>query len=118
MPRRLKQASKPIEREENIDISSSQKKHYEKLGYKPYLSHSGKIKWLSFEQHVYEKIKYADHKKLFSLNKIHSTKSKKRISYRNWFRALRQNWILLLILLGITYILLNIGPLLSYLSNY
>jgi len=119
MPKRLKQASKPIETDAHHDISDSQKKHYEKLGYRPYLSHGGKIKWLSFEQHVYEKIKYADHRKLFSINKIHAAKSKTktRKNYRTWLRFLQQNWILLLILLGVIFMLLNIGPILSYLSN-
>lgn len=117
MPRKSKQASKPIASEDSQEVSESQKKHYSKLGYKPYLSHSGKIKWLSFEQHTYEMIKYNKPKSFFP-SKRRRPKGPKVIKLsRMWLRSLLSNWFLILVLLCIIYLIINLQPIMFYLAN-
>ncbi len=117
MPRKAKQASIPIEFVDSKEISESQKKHYSKLGYKPYLSHGGKIKWLSFEQHAYEMIKYNNKKKLFSIKNIHVHGTKAARFYRDMLKSIIRNWLLIIILLGIAVLLLNLKPIMLVISN-
>jgi len=106
MSKKPKHASKPIENADSLDIPDSQKEHYAKLGYKPYLSNGGKIKWLSYEQHVYEKIKYDNKKRLLSLRRfIPSGKSLFRAIRKLWRLSLR-NWYLIVIIIIILLILI------------
>lgn len=117
MRRKPKRASAPIDTELEAEISESQKRHYAKLGYKPYISHTGKIKWLSDDQHIYEQIKYTPQKK-FKLFK--SKKKPKPNLIRNsrvWLRALADNWMFILILLGIIFLLVKIDDIINFLTN-
>ena len=117
MPKRHKEASKPITKDEDIDISDSQKRHYAKMGYRPYLSNGGKIKWLSFEQHIYEKIKYAKRNSLFSIKRIHSKKTRPGKYLKSIIRLLIDNWFLLVIMTGIVLALIYINQILKFLSG-
>ena len=121
MPQKMKKkASQPIEPDNEIEISDSQKKHYAKLGYKPYLSNGGKVKWLSFEQHIYELIKYTGKSKGISLKRVHlrPTKTRKVKYYKLWIRVLQQNLVFILILIGIILLLLNLNDILSLIAKY
>jgi len=116
MPKRPKHASKPIETEDEAEISASQRKHYEKLGYKPYLSHGGKIKWLSADQHVYELIKYSGTKKIQLFNRP-AFKKPKLINYSKvWLKLFASNWLLLILFLIIVLILVNFEKIMDYLT--
>lgn len=106
MPKRPKHASTPIEDEGSVDVPDSQKEHYKKLGYKPYLSDGGKIKWLSYEQHVYEKIKYDSKKGLASLKKLRPSRQKLIRAFRRFTKAMLRNWFLLLLAAAVIFILL------------
>jgi hypothetical protein len=117
MQKRPKHASTPIDNEEDHEISDSQKKHFKHLGYKPYLSYRGKIKWLSYEQHIYEKIKYA-HKKS-PLDSI-STRPRgyRRLKwYKIFYRTIVNNWFLFLVLLFLLVFLMYYTAIISFISS-
>ena len=115
--RKAKKASQVIEQEETQDISESQLKHYAKLGYKPYLSHGGKIKWLSFEQHTYETIKYNTRKRLVPKFGFRRNRPKSSRFYRIWFKRIAGSWILFIFLLIILALLLFIQPIMNYAAS-
>jgi hypothetical protein len=117
MSRKAKKVSQPIQNEESLDLSDSQKLHYANLGYKPYLSHSGKVKWLSDDQHAFEIIKYANRNKKLTLNKIHLQNRKTAKQFRGLLKILKHNWFLLLLLLIGIYILFHLTPIMTTLSN-
>lgn len=118
MRRKPKRASTPIDTEQDSEISESQKRHYAQLGYKPYISHTGKIKWLSDDQHVYEQIKYAPQNKI----KLPTLKIRKKPSFsrttRLWIKILLDNWLFILILLGILFLLIKIDFIINILMNF
>jgi hypothetical protein len=118
MPKRHKQASKPIVKEDETDISESQKKHYARMGYRPYLSNGGKIKWLSFEQHIYEKIKYAKKNSLFTLRFIHTQKSRFVKYIHSIIRTILENWVLVLVIIIFTFALTFINQIISFISIF
>jgi hypothetical protein len=115
--RKAKRASMVIEPEETQDISESQLKHYNNLGYKPYLSHGGKIKWLSIEQHTYETIKYNNRKRLVPKIRFRPKRPNSARFYRIWFKRIASHWILLVLLLIIIALLLFLQPILNYAAS-
>ncbi len=106
MKRKKRHASLPIESDESQDISESQKKHYTRLGYKPYLSYRGKVKWLSDEQHIYEKIKYAHKRHNYRTKRVHHGRHRKRSIYKNLIRTLKKHWLILLIVFAVILLLI------------
>ncbi len=95
MRRKAKHAGKLIEDWSTIDLPDSQKEHYARLGYKPYLCSGGKVKWLSFDQHIYEKIKYDDRKKIAPFKNLRPSLQKQLRVAKRLFRAFLRNWFLL-----------------------
>jgi hypothetical protein len=112
-----KHASTPIEEDSSHNISDSQKKHYSNLGFKPYRSYSGKVKWLSFEQHVYEKIKYAHARHSHAIRKGHRYNYRKVNYYRLTTRFIKRNWFILLILFLFLLFLIFYQQIIAYLSD-
>jgi len=117
MSKKAKKASDPIENEESIDISDAQKEHYRQLGYKPYLSHNGKIKWLSFDQHTFEKVKYANRNKTISIEKIQNKRRKTTKQFRNLLKMIKHNWFLLLLLCGFVVFIFYFEPIIAFITN-
>ncbi|MFO7659368.1 MAG: hypothetical protein R6V77_00475, partial [Candidatus Cloacimonadaceae bacterium] len=79
------------------DLPESQKEHYAKMGYKPYMANGGKIKWLSFDQHVYEIIRYDDRKRVAPLKNLRTSLKKQYRAVRKVFRAMLRNWFLIVL---------------------
>lgn len=104
MRRKSKHAGTPIEDWDSIDLPESQKEHYAKLGYKPYMAYGGKIKWLSFDQHVYETIKYDDRKRKAPLKNLRPSLKKQFRVVRKVFRVFLRNWFLLVLVVMIILI--------------
>jgi hypothetical protein len=97
MTKNNKHPDKLVEYESDVDISEAQKKHFSKLGYKPYMSNQGKIKWLTFEQQLYQRLK---HVKKSPFPRKHKYLPQKRKRARRRFtlaRMLLDNWVLVLI---------------------
>jgi hypothetical protein len=117
MAKKHKQASKPITNEEEAEVSDSQKKHYAKLGYKPYLSTGGKIKWLSYEQHIYEKIKYSRKSSLLFKHFKHPRRRNLSKYGKSLFRILSDNWFIVLACLLIIISLIFIDKIISIISQ-
>jgi hypothetical protein len=117
MRKRARHASTPIYNENDHEISDSQKQHFTRMGYKPYLSYRGKVKWLSFEQHIYEKIKYAPKQRPSRTRTTILGKHRKQKWYRHLYRAFLNNWLLLSVLAFVIGILLFYDPILTFLSR-
>jgi hypothetical protein len=117
MPKRHKQASKPITENDDKEISESQKKHYSRMGYRPYLSNGGKIKWLNFEQHVYEKIKYAKKRSIFPFRRFPARKTRPHRYLRLVGKFVADNWVLLLVLFSVVLSLVYINQILFLISK-
>jgi hypothetical protein len=118
MQRKAKRASLPLDSVDVDNISESQKKHYSKLGYKPYLSHCGKIKWLSFEQHAYELIKYNEKKKKLSLKRLYSRSHHFTRTLNGLYKSIFRNWITIVLILLILVVLINIKMILTFVANF
>ena len=117
MNRKSKHASTPIDNEDDHDISESQKKHFSRFGYKPYLSYKGKIKWLSYEQHVYEKIKFAQKKSNIPSKIYHPRKHRRGKFYKAFLKIIHNNFIFIIILFLILIFLLNYRIIITFLSE-
>jgi hypothetical protein len=118
MHKRPKHASTPIDNENDHEISDSQKKHFTKLGYKPYLSYRGKVKWLSYEQHIYEKIKYTHKKRAFDTASTRPRGYRRQKWYKLIYRIIIHNWLLLMIVLFVIVFLMYYNSIISFISNY
>jgi len=117
MTKKSKHASTPIENVNDHDISESQKKHFSKFGYKPYLSYKGKIKWLSFEQHVYEKIKFT-HKNKNLPSKVYKPKRhRKSRPLKTLIKFIYGNYVLIIILLILLAFLYSYNAIIAFISN-
>ena len=117
MTKKDKHASTLIENDAGHDISDSQKKHFSKLGYKPYMSYRGKIKWLNYEQQLYERIKYAKKNPLTRTRKYRPHK-RRRVRRRSpMLRLFTDNWILIVIVIGILFFLLNYGAIVNFVTK-
>jgi hypothetical protein len=118
MHKRTKRASLPLESDGSHDIPNSQKKHYEMLGYKPYLSYKGKIKWLSFEQHIYEKIKYAHSKHSHVVKKGHRYGRRRSNIFVRLFRLIANNWLFILVFLLLIAFMYRYNAIISLVSKF
>jgi hypothetical protein len=117
MHKRKKHPSTPLENDNSHDISSTQKSHYEQMGYKPYLSYKGKIKWLSYEQHIYERIKYAQNRRSHKIRKGHSYRRRRTSLPVRIFRAVIENWVLIIIFIIILLLLKQYNSIVYYIST-
>lgn len=97
MRKKSKHAGTLIEDWNSIDLPESQKEHYAKLGYKPYMAYGGKVKWLSFDQHVYEKIKYDDKKRIAPLKNLRPSLKKPLRKVRKALMEILRNWFLIVL---------------------
>ena len=117
MPKRQKYNNIPLEPENMSNVSNSQLKHYSKLGYKPYLSHGGKIKWLSFEQHTYETIKNTGKKNVFTFKSFKPKRYQPIRFTKILVKFIAYNWIFLLIITGVVVALLNLQNIIIFLAK-
>lgn len=117
MRKRARHASTPIDNENDHEISSSQKQHFTKFGYKPYLSYRGKVKWLSYEQHIYEKIKYAQKHGIPKKRISRIGQHRKQKWYKYIYRNMLANWLLIGVIVVVILILLFYDPIISFLSK-
>lgn len=117
MRKRARHASTPIDNENDHEISDSQKQHFTRMGYKPYLSYRGKVKWLSYEQHIYEKIKYAQKHKLSKARISRVGQHRKQKWYKYLYRLIMRNWLLFSVVAFVVLLLLFYNPVISFLSG-
>lgn len=117
MPRRKKQAGEPINLDEITDVSEAQKVTFTEMGYKPYITDSGKIKWLTDDQYLYKKIKHNATSGLFHSHKLYKGPRRLRTPFKVFYRVLMENWIITLLLFGVLVLLLYINPIITFLNK-
>lgn len=116
MPRKHKQASKPMYDNNLEKVSDSQNKHYSKMGYKPFISEGGKIKWQSFEQHAYEVIKYANRNRSNIISTIITGSNRTSRFIKSLYRTIRYNWLFFLLVIAAILMILFSTKLFSILN--
>jgi hypothetical protein len=117
MPRRKKQAGELVDLETISDVSEARKVSLTNQGYRPYRTDSGKIKWLNDDQYLYKRIKEDEPKRTFKSYKPYRGHRKMRSPFKMMFRILLDNWVFVVVLLGILGVVIYINPIISFLDS-
>jgi hypothetical protein len=116
MPRRKKQAGEPVDPEMLCEVSEAQKQKFALMGYKPYQTESGKVKWLTDDQYLYKKIKHESPNPKLGSGKMYRGNRRHRSSLKLFLRIMWDNRFFVLVLIGLLILVLFINDILAFLD--